>query len=69
MSHPKCYNRPDFLDHVEVCRGWTDDGRRITAYVPDPMSKGCQQWGELGEARLKNWDCGDCRHRPEKETV
>ena len=69
MSHPKCYNRPDFRLYAEVRLGWTEDGRRITASVPDPLSKGCQQWGELGEARLKNWNCGGCRHYPKGEDM
>jgi hypothetical protein len=63
-DHPKCYNRPPYQDHVYVQNGWTEDGRRIMAYIPDDMSKGCPQHGPLGEATLKKWNCEGCRWKP-----
>jgi hypothetical protein len=34
--------------------------------ISDPMSKGCQQHGPLGEATLhpERWDCVGCVHKP-----
>lgn len=61
---PRCYNRKPYLDTVEVQDGWIEDGRRRMKIIADPMSKDCQQWGDLGEARLKQWQCGDCIWRP-----
>ena len=66
---PSCYNRPDFQQFAQVQNGWTEDGKRITAFVPDNMSKGCQQHGPMGEATLhpEQWACDGCRHKPEGE--
>ena len=63
---PNCYNRPAFFPYLQVQTGWTEDGRRITAYLPDPMSRGCQQHGPLGEATLhpEKWDCEGCCWKP-----
>jgi hypothetical protein len=61
---PACFNRKPFLNYLEVQIGWTDDGRRIMAYTPDEMSKGCQQHGALGEATLNMWDCTGCPWMP-----
>lgn len=63
-TKPKCFNRPPFKDYIEVQTGWTEDGRRITAYMPVGMSKGCQQWGVLGEGTLNGWDCTGCIWSP-----
>lgn len=60
-TKPRCFNRAPFKDYVQVQNGWTEDGRRLMAYIPDNMSKTCPQWGTLGEARLKNWDCTGCK--------
>ena len=50
--------------------GWTSPIGNMTAIVSpkmveiaDPMSKGCQQHGPLGEATLhpERWDCAGCK--------
>ena len=61
---PSCYNRPPYRDPTMVQDGWTDDGRRIMREIPQPMSKGCPQWGEFGEARRRGWNCEGCRWLP-----
>ena len=63
---PSCYNRPPFKDYLAAPIGWTDDGRRDMAYIPDPMSKGCQQHGPMGVATLhpEQWACDGCRWKP-----
>ena len=61
---PSCYNRPDFQQFAQVQNGWTRDGCRHMIEIVDPMSKGCQQHGPLGEATLHGWDCAGCRHKP-----
>ena len=66
-TYPACYNRHDFHQFAQVQNGWTEDGRRVTAFIPDPMSKGCQQWGPQGEATLHNWNCIGCRHKPKEK--
>lgn len=65
VIHPACYNRAPYKNHVEVQIGWTEDGRRITAWVEDNMSKGCPQWGLMGEATLHGWNCDGCKWKPE----
>lgn len=66
---PACYNRPDYQTHTLAPIGWTEDGRRITAYIQDPMSKQCQQHSDKGEATIHGWDCDGCRHKPEGEKI
>ena len=66
MDKPACYNRPPFAASRLVQDGWNLVGGRNTIEIPDNMSKGCQQWGELGEARLKGWDCAGCKWKEEK---
>lgn len=70
---PSCYNRPPFRDTREVQDGYERPiGNMSAVIVPrmvtidDPMSKGCQQWGPLGEATLhpERWDCVGCVHKP-----
>ena len=68
---PACYNRPPFKDFREVQDGHHQPVPNMSAVVvprtiiiDDPMSKDCKQWGELGAARLGNWDCDGCRWRP-----
>lgn len=67
MTKPACYNRPPFKDYLAAPIGWTDDGRRDMAYIPDEMSKTCQQHVALGEATLHplDWDCVGCEWMPE----
>ena len=60
---PNCYNRAPYKSTAMAQDGWTEDGRRIVVEVPDNMSKGCQQWGAKGEARIHGWDCDGCRWR------
>lgn len=69
---PTCYNRPAFLDRRTVQDGYERPiGNMSAVIVPrmvtidDPMSKGCQQWGRLGEARMHGWDCDGCKWKPE----
>ena len=71
-SKPLCYNRPPAADTRRVQDGWTlveFEGALtqipVMLTIPDNMSKGCQQWGPLGEARLKGWDCDGCRWKTE----
>jgi hypothetical protein len=80
MNKPSCYNRPDFKDTVIVQDGWVStkpvmdvsgslwQRSRVPAIVeiPDPMSKGCQQHGPMGEATLhpEQWACDGCIHKP-----
>lgn len=68
MSRPSCYNRPAFKHFTVVPIGWTVDGKRDTAFIPDSMSKGCKQHGPMGEATLhpEAWDCVGCEWKPEK---
>lgn len=61
-SKPKCYNRPDYKRGRMVQDGWTAGGTRKMVYMPHRMSVECQQWGDLGEARLQGWDCLGCKH-------
>lgn len=61
---PQCFNRKAFRDYIEVQIGWTEDGRRRTAFMPAPMSKGCHQNEPLGEATLSGWDCTGCIWAP-----
>lgn len=70
---PRCFNREPYRDTVEVRDGWEDvcvGGYWIRApriiEIPDPMSKGCQQHGPKGEAKLHGWDCEGCRWKPEE---
>lgn len=73
MTKPNCYNRQPFKDTVEVQVGWVNSNewmykaqlRRVET-IHDPMSKGCQQHGPMGEATLHpdKWDCGGCRWKP-----
>lgn len=72
---PSCYNRPPFKTSVKIQDGWLNtymidaslqtEQVRIahTKYIPDHMSKGCQQHGPMGEATLhpEDWDCAGCR--------
>ena len=74
MAKPSCYNRPAYKDSIFVQDGWkkAKAGKAIIRLplmklIPDPMSKNCQQWGPMGEAKLKNWDCQGCRWKPEPE--
>lgn len=67
---PACYNRPAYRDRVVVQEGWapTHDGFSripIMKSIPDQMSKGCQQWGPLGCAKIGNWNCDGCKWKPE----
>lgn len=71
---PTCYNRHAFLDRRTVQDGYERPiGNMSAVIVPrlvtidDPMSKGCQQHGPLGEATLhpELWDCAGCRWKPE----
>lgn len=66
VNKPNCYNRRAFAPYVAAPIGWTDDGRREMAYIPDPMSKTCQQHGQMGEATLhpEKWDCAGCKWKP-----
>lgn len=72
MTHPNCYNRPPFKDTVQVQDGWASYAPafgfvtqlRKMKTIPDPMSKGCQQHGPLGQATLHGWDCEGCRWKP-----
>lgn len=68
---PRCYNRPPFKDTVEVQLGWGPNCTRAMAHISDPMSKGCQQHGPLGEATLhpEQWACDGCRWKPEINDV
>ena len=68
---PRCYNRPPFNDFVCVPVGWTAYGELQTDYIRDPMSKGCQQHGPMGEATLhpELWACDGCRWKPEINNV
>lgn len=73
MDKPACYNRPPAADTRLVQDGWEliERNGRITQMpimrmIEDNMSKTCQQWGELGEARLRGWDCAGCRWKEEK---
>ena len=72
IGKPSCYNRPPFASSRLVQDGWklgelfgitTRTPERLM--IPDNMSKTCQQWGPLGEARLKGWDCAGCRWKEE----
>lgn len=61
-GRPSCFNRPPYKEFVEVQRGWTEDGRRDTTFVPDGMYKGCPSIKPpFGEAYLKGWKCTGCR--------
>lgn len=71
---PNCYNRPPYKETRIVQDGWTSPIGNMTAIVSpkmveiaDPMSKGCQQHGPLGEATLhpERWDCAGCRWKPD----
>ena len=68
MIRPSCYNRPDYRKMLYVPDGWDDDGRRKLKLIPDRMSKDCRQWGPMGEAKLKHWNCDGCRHKPVEES-
>lgn len=78
---PNCYNRQAFKATVIVQDGWKDVilkemaiaggdalATRLPLMVelPDPMSKGCQQHGQKGEATLhpEQWDCDGCQWKP-----
>ena len=75
---PRCYNRPDYSEYVRlpdgydlitadvVGYGFKSAPVRREVFVPDPMSKTCQQWGEFGEARRMSWECDGCRHDPRR---
>lgn len=78
MTTPSCYNRPPFKDTVCVQDGWhaytewvgwNEIKTRLPRMVeiPDPMSKTCQQHGQMGEATLhpEKWDCAGCCWKPE----
>lgn len=73
-SKPLCYNRPPFAEARLVQDGWElveIDGALtqvpVMVLIPDNMSKECQQWGPLGEARLHGWDCDECEWKEEDE--
>lgn len=67
---PRCYNRAPFRDTIEVQDGWHGShmgwsaGDRRMVKIPNPMSKQCQQWGDLGVARIHKWNCEGCRWKP-----
>lgn len=66
MPKPRCHNRPPFKDTIQVQDGWGFDGFRFMVELPDPMSKGCQQHGVMGEATLhpEQWACDGCSWKP-----
>lgn len=66
MNRPSCYNRADYKKDLYVQLGWGRDGRRIMGWIPHTMSTDCKQWGPLGEAKLKGWNCDGCRHKPKE---
>lgn len=68
---PRCYNRPAFKDTIRVQKGYFKEngpfnGARKMVQIPDPMSKGCQQHGPMGEAHLhpEDWNCVGCKWKP-----
>ena len=64
MIRPSCYNRPEYERYLSVPNGYSYDGRKLFTLIPNRMSKDCRQWGPQGEAKLKNWNCDGCRHKP-----
>lgn len=63
-DRPSCYNRPAFRSKITVQHGWNIDNKRHMITIDDPMSKGCQQWGPLGEASIHKWNCAGCNWLP-----
>ncbi len=73
IGKPSCYDRPPFDETRRVQDGWLNaEVNGVLTRIPrmvmiyDEMSKGCQQWGPLGEARLKSWDCDGCKWKETK---
>lgn len=71
MAKPSCYNRPEFKKSLLVQDGWEwdflNDSIRHSSMkrIPHTMSMDCRQWGPMGEAKLKHWDCDGCRWKPQ----
>ena len=70
MGKPSCYNRPPFKGSLLAQDGWKTDlldsslRHAQMKLIQHTMSKDCRQWGELGEAKLHQWDCDGCRWKP-----
>jgi len=64
MNRPRCYNSKPPSEFLEAPNGYSDDGRRRMKTIRHILSTKCQQWGALGEARLKFWNCDGCERDP-----
>lgn len=76
-TRPRCYNRPDYHESLEVQDGYedvnvvaADDAPRLVRVprmkvIPNAMSKDCKQHGPFGAATCFGWNCHGCRHAPE----